>query len=104
MILVEPGAVKTNFYGNLKLAHDATGPDSPYAKFMSGLQSAAARMVEDAIPAQEVAEVIAQAARSDSPQMRYVIGKDTQVMIEARKSMDDKEFEKFVAARFFGNQ
>jgi NAD(P)-dependent dehydrogenase (short-subunit alcohol dehydrogenase family) len=104
VILVEPGAVKTNFFDNLKLAQGATRPDSPYARFMGSLQSAAAHMVQDAIPAREVAEVIAQAAKSDSPQMRYVIGKDAQALIEAKKSMGDKEFEKLVASRFFGNQ
>jgi NAD(P)-dependent dehydrogenase (short-subunit alcohol dehydrogenase family) len=104
VVLVEPGAVKTNFFDNLKLAQGATRPDSPYARFMSGLQAAAAHMVQDAIPAQEVAEVIAQVVRADSPQIRYVIGKDAQAMIEAKKSMGDKEFEKLVASRFFGNQ
>jgi NAD(P)-dependent dehydrogenase (short-subunit alcohol dehydrogenase family) len=104
VVLVEPGAVKTNFFDNLRFAQGATRPDSPYARFMSGLQSAAAHMVQDAIPAQQVAEVIAQAARSDSPQMRYVVGKDAQAMIEAKKSMGDKEFEKLVASRFFGSQ
>ena len=104
VVLVEPGAVKTNFFDNLRFAQGATKPDSPYVRFMSGLQSAAAHMVQDAIPAQQVVEVIAQAARSDSPQMRYVVGKDAQAMIEAKKSMGDKEFEKLVASWFFGSQ
>lgn len=103
VVLVEPGAVKTNFFENLKMARGATEPGSPYARFMDGLQSAAAHMVQDAIPAHEVAEAIVQAVRSDPPQMRYVIGKDAQAMIGAKKGMGDEEFEKFVAARFFGN-
>ncbi|AIF82891.1 short-chain dehydrogenase of unknown substrate specificity [Candidatus Nitrososphaera evergladensis SR1] len=104
VVLVEPGAVKTNFFDNLKFAHGATRQDSPYAKFMSGLQAAAAHMVQDAIPAREVAEAIVQAVKSDSPQMRYIVGKDAQAMIEAKKSMGDREFEKFMSARFAERQ
>jgi NAD(P)-dependent dehydrogenase (short-subunit alcohol dehydrogenase family) len=103
VILVEPGAVKTNFFGSLKVARDAANPKSPYAGLLSGLQAAAAHMLDEGISPERVATAIVKAVTSDSPPMRLVVGEDARAMIDAKKSMSDEDFEKMVTTRFFGN-
>lgn len=103
LILVEPGAVKTNFFGSLKVARDAASPKSAYAGLLSGLEAAASHMLDEGIPPEQVAKAIVKAATSDSPPMRLVIGEDARAMIDAKRSMSDEDLEKMVKARFFGN-
>jgi short-subunit dehydrogenase len=55
VILVEPGAVRSNFWNNLKVAKGAMKPDSPYAPMISGLQDAVGRTVHDSFPPASVA-------------------------------------------------
>jgi len=37
---------------------------------------------------------------ADNPDFRYVIGKDAEMIIEARKNMSDKEFENLMKKQF----
>lgn len=60
-------------------------------------------MADAGIPPERVADGIVKAAISDSPSMRIVIGEDTKTMSGAKKRMADEDFEKMIAARFFGN-
>ena len=50
------------------------------------------QIVQNAIPSTQVAKVILQAVISDNPELRYVVGKDAAMIIEARKNMSDREF------------
>jgi short-subunit dehydrogenase len=103
VILVEPGAVRTNFFGSLKVAKDASDPKSPYAKLMGGLQAAADHMADEGIQPEQVAATIVEAATSRSPPMRIVVGEDAKTLIRAKKEMGDEDFGKMITARFFGN-
>jgi hypothetical protein len=40
--------------------------------------------------------VILQAALSDNPDFKYVVGKDAAMMLEARRNMSDREFVSFI--------
>ena len=48
---------------------------------------------QNTIHPSEVANVVLQAVLSDNPDFRYVVGKDAVAILEARKSMPDREFQ-----------
>lgn len=104
VIAIEPGAVGTNFYGNLKMARKAADPsESPYSQMMQGLEKAANQMLRYSIPPSEVAKAIVNAVTSDNPDFRYVIGEDAIQTIEAAKNMSYRDFEETMQERFFGS-
>ena len=44
----------------------------------------------------EVAKAILEAVTSDTPDFRYLVGKDATMLIEARKNMSDREFQNLI--------
>ena len=57
-------------------------------------------MEQNTIHPSEVAKVILQAVLSDNPDFRYVVGKDAAAILEARRSMPDREFQHFMKGQF----
>src|ERR671921_1227769 len=99
IILIEPGAVGSNFWKNLKIASKTSSPDnsgSPYKQIVNNVSESFKQMQQNTIHPSEVANVILQAVLSDSPDFRYVVGKDATAIIEARKSMPDRDFQRFM--------
>ena len=58
------------------------------------------QIVQNAIPSTQVAKVILQAVISDNPELRYVVGKDAAMIIEARRDMSDREFQNLIKKQF----
>lgn len=103
IILIEPGAVGSNFWKNLKIASKTTSPDnidSPYKQMVNNVSESFKQMQQNTIHPSEVANVVLQAVLSDNPDFRYVVGKDAAAFIEARKSMLDREFQHFMKGQF----
>ena len=103
IILIEPGAVGSNFWKNLKIASKTTSPDnidSPYKQIINNVSESFKQMEQNTIHPSEVAKVILQAVLSDNPDFRYVVGKDAAAIIEARKSMPDRDFQRFMKGQF----
>src|SRR5919198_572763 len=97
IILIEPGAVGSSFWKNLKMAKKASDSNhSPYKQLTDTILQAFKKMMENTTPPSEVARVIVEAVTSDNPDLRYVVGKDAAIVIEAKKNMSDKEFENFM--------
>lgn len=96
VILVEPGVIRTDFSGNMKVARKATDPNSPYAQLTKKVSAGLKLLVEHGTPPEEVAKVILKAITSENPDPRYLVGNDAAIIMEARKNMSDIEFEKFV--------
>lgn len=96
VILVEPGVIRTDFSGNMKMARKATDPNSPYAQLTKKVSAGLKLLVEHGTPPEEVAKVILKAITSENPDPRYLVGNDAAIIMEARKNMSDIEFEKFV--------
>lgn len=96
VILVEPGVVRTDFSGNMKMARKAADPNSPYAQLTQKVSAGLKLLVEHGTPPEEVAKVILKAITSENPDPRYLVGNDAAIIMEARKNMSDIEFEKFV--------
>ncbi|MDW0294607.1 MAG: SDR family oxidoreductase [Nitrososphaeraceae archaeon] len=95
VILIEPGAVGTNFMDNMKNAENYNPTTSPYAgtiqKFFEGAQA----IMANSIHPREVAEVILNAVNSSSPNIRYFVGKDGESILKNRAKLSDKEMEKW---------
>jgi short-subunit dehydrogenase len=102
IILIEPGAVGSNFWKNLKMAAKASSNlnNSPYTQMENNMSEAFKQMVQNTIHPSDVAKVILQAVTSDNPDFRYVVGKDAAMVMEARKNMSDREFQDLMRKQF----
>jgi len=100
VILIEPGAIKSNFFNNLKMASNAQRQDSPYSQMMQKLSGGFSSVLEKAPPPTEVAKVILKAVTSEEPELRYTVGEDASAMIQAKRTMSDLEFGKLMKKQF----
>jgi short-subunit dehydrogenase len=105
VILIEPGAVGSNFWKNLKMAAKASGldnknNDSQYKQIENNMSESFKQIEQNTIHPSEVAKVILQAVMTDNPDFRYVVGKDAAMILEARRTMSDREFQKFMKKQF----
>ena len=96
VILIEPGAVNTNFLDNAKQAQTALNPDSPYAEFSKKLSEGVRESFKASSSPKQVAEVILSAINSEKPNTRYLVGNDAIAIKERRKSSSDSEFEQWI--------
>jgi short-subunit dehydrogenase len=100
IILIEPGAVGSNFWKNIKIAKSSSNINSPYTQFRSQIMKAFNEMEQNAMNISEVTKTILDAVTSDNPQLRYLVGEDATKAIEARKNMSDKEFGDLMKKQF----
>lgn len=100
IIIIEPGAIKSNFFNNLKMASKTQKPDSPYSRIMQKLNAAFSSMLESAASPVEVAKVILTAVTSEDPQLRYTVGNDAEMILEAKRTMSDTEFGNLMKKQF----
>jgi NAD(P)-dependent dehydrogenase (short-subunit alcohol dehydrogenase family) len=101
IILIEPGAIGSNFWKNLKMATKISDPNiAVYRQLENNMSEALKQMVQNTIPSSEVSKVILQAITSDNPEFRYIVGKDAASIIEARGNMSDKEFQNLIKKQF----
>lgn len=97
VILIEPGAVKTNFLENIKQGQQAMNPDSPYAELSKKVSEGVRESFkESSCSPVQVAEAILSAIKSENPNTRYLVGNDAAAIIERRKKSSDLEFERWV--------
>ena len=97
VILIEPGAVKTNFLENIKWAQEAVKLDSPYAELSKKVSEGVRESFKQASSSPvQVAEAILNAIKSKNPNTRYLVGDDAAAIIERRKKSSDFEFERWI--------
>ena len=97
VILIEPGAVKTNFLENIKWAQEAMKLDSPYAELSKKVSEGVRESFKQASSSPlQVAEAILNAIKSENPNTRYLVGDDAAAIIEIRKKSSDFEFERWI--------
>ena len=95
--LIEPGAVSTNFAQAIDFYYDNNLQE--YSKLVKALQIYAQNTRSRGITAMAVAKKIYEAATDKSSQMRYPVGSDSEKIISLRKTMEDKDFFKFMRKR-----
>jgi short-subunit dehydrogenase len=100
IILIEPGAVGSNFWKNIKIAKSSSNTNSPYTQFGNQIMKIYKEMEQHTMNPSEVAKTILYAVTSDNPQLRYIVGEDAAKTIEARKIMSDKEFGNLIKKQF----
>jgi NAD(P)-dependent dehydrogenase (short-subunit alcohol dehydrogenase family) len=95
---VAPGATETNFLsGSLKKSlHPA------YKEIEDKLFSATQGMMNEAIPAKEVAKVVYQAATDGKDKIRYLVGSDTKALFARRTEIGSEAQRREIKKQFFG--
>ncbi|MBM3904987.1 MAG: SDR family oxidoreductase [Thaumarchaeota archaeon] len=99
-IIIEPGVIKTNFFGSMKMPKNAK-PDSPYADITNKVVAGVKMMAEMGTPPKEVAETIVKALKEKNPLPRYPVGNDAMMFLEAKKMKTDIEFENYLKKELF---
>ena len=98
VVLIEPGAVKSDFWKNLKLTDNIE--DSPYRQVIQKLTESFEKMTQNAILPEQVARIILKTVISDNPDFRNIVGEDAKSILEARSNNSDKEFQTFMKKQF----
>jgi NAD(P)-dependent dehydrogenase (short-subunit alcohol dehydrogenase family) len=89
--IIEPGYVDTPF--REKAGRYGTD-DSPYDELAKQWEGSDDRLVGGKRPGPEpVAEAIADAVEGRKTELRWVVGSDSELVLGARRAMDDAEFE-----------
>ena len=96
VILIEPGAIGSNFMKGSILSKRALDPQSPYSEFVQKIRAKISSDHENATQPDEVAKNIVQAILSEKPEFRYVVGSDAVNLLEARKNMSYSDFQKMI--------
>ena len=106
VILIEPGAVNTNYLENSKQAQKAMNPDSPYAELSKMVSEGVRERFKETNSSSpmQVAEVILSAIKSEKPNTRYLVGNDAIAINERRKSSSDSEFEQWIKGSLLEQQ
>lgn len=95
--LVEPGAFETGFSQTVQQPR-RYGEGSPYLALDQRFTEALTKLPgrdEESNP-QEVSDVIFKAVHDDEPKLRYLVGKDAEMIGALRKQMDDEQFEQTI--------
>jgi short-subunit dehydrogenase len=100
VILIEPGAVGSNFWKNIKIAKSSSDFNSPYTQFGNKILKAYKQMEQNTISPSVVAKTILDAVTSNNPQLRYIVGEDAAKTLEERKNMPDNEFGDLIKKQF----
>lgn len=98
VVIVEPGAIDTEFAGVMMqpmLDRSSTGP---YAKMTEALAIANKNIHDkgDSSPPSVIADVMCKAIRAKRPKTRYVAGKYARPMMTMRKWLGDRAFDKIM--------
>jgi len=96
VILIEPGAIGSNFMKGSVLPKRALDPQSPYSELVKKVSAKIGSDHKNATQPEEVAKTIVDAILSGKPEFRYVVGSDAISLLEARKNMSFSEFQKMI--------
>lgn len=95
---IAPGGIVTNFTGSS--LDKQSKPE--YQALEDKLFSAMDNMTQTASTAEQIAEVVYEAATDGKDQVRYVAGADAKTMYSRRLEIGDEEFRKEVRKQFLG--
>jgi len=105
VIVIEPGAIKTEF-GNTAIARvDALGGSADYAGFRAALKhnirnAYEGPMAAAAVGPEAVAKVIEKAITTSRPRTRYVITVAAKVLLGLRRWLPDRAFDAMLRTQF----
>lgn len=96
---VSPGGIKTDFMN--RSLDIATLPE--YQPLFDSLFSNMETVMQNASSAEQIAEVVYEAATDGKDQLRYVAGNDANAFYSQRLEIGAEEFRKQIAKQFLGN-
>jgi Short-chain dehydrogenases of various substrate specificities len=88
-VIVEPGAVKSD-KALIRLSNQSDNPS--FESIYKGLM----HLIEHGLDAEDVAKTIVSIVKSGKPRLRYIVGEHAFVMLDAKRSMSEDEFEELV--------
>jgi len=91
--IIEPGATTTEMFSNTEKAAPPINPNTPYQRMgrrFSAFFDAQLNRPEATHP-DEVAKAIETAINTDDPQLRYVVGDDSETLLAGRQGMSDED-------------
>jgi NAD(P)-dependent dehydrogenase (short-subunit alcohol dehydrogenase family) len=97
--LIEPGAIKTNFFDSMKIPDSKTDPK--YKQLTDNMLAGLKMMMEIATAPSQVADVVIKAIHDEEVLPRYIVGTDAAMFMEAKNSKSDLEFEKYMSKELF---
>jgi NAD(P)-dependent dehydrogenase (short-subunit alcohol dehydrogenase family) len=97
--LIEPGAIKTNFFDSMKIPDSKTDPK--YKQLTENMLAGLKMMMEIATAPSQVADVVIKAIHDEEIFPRYIVGTDAAMFMEAKNSKSDLEFEKYMSKELF---
>jgi NAD(P)-dependent dehydrogenase (short-subunit alcohol dehydrogenase family) len=101
VVIIEPGAIRSNIMNSSIWAKKAQDPKSPYFSQLQKIKDHFKSMMEnESSPPEEVAKVILEAITSENPQLRYTVGHDAATLIQARLNMPETQFKKMIVQNF----
>lgn len=100
IILIEPGAIRSNFIDNSKSAKNYNPDNSPYASSVLKLFEGFQTILKDSSDPRDVAEMMLKAVNTLDPDVRYPVGKDAESVLKARAELSDKEMEKWICESY----
>lgn len=95
IILIEPGAIRSNFIDNSKNAKNYNPENSPYSNTIQKVFDGFESIMGNSSHPEDVAETILKAVNTTTPDMRYPVGKDAEFALKVREKLSDKEMEKW---------
>jgi NAD(P)-dependent dehydrogenase (short-subunit alcohol dehydrogenase family) len=95
VILIEPGAIRSNFIDNSKNAKNYNPQYSPYSNTIQKVFESFESIMGNSSDPEDVAETILKAVNTNTPDMRYPVGKDAEYALKVRAELSDQEMEKW---------
>jgi NAD(P)-dependent dehydrogenase (short-subunit alcohol dehydrogenase family) len=106
--VVRPGAIQSSIWERGNVAADEVLSNVPpealevYGDAVRGARAAANERAKDAIPAQEVADVVEHALTAERPKTRYGVGRMGKAMIVLERWLPDRVFDRLVGRAMRG--
>jgi NAD(P)-dependent dehydrogenase (short-subunit alcohol dehydrogenase family) len=106
--VVRPGAIQSSIWERGNAAADEVLANVPrealevYGDAVRGARAAANQRAQEAMPAQEVADVVEHALTADKPKTRYVVGRTGKAMVALERWLPDRVFDRLVARAMRG--
>ena len=97
--LIEPGVVKTNFLGAMKISDSSRIPQ--YRKLTDHILAGLKMMIEMGTPPAQVADTVLKAIHDQKMLPRYLTGADAAMFMQAKEGKTDLEFEEYMSKELF---
>jgi NAD(P)-dependent dehydrogenase (short-subunit alcohol dehydrogenase family) len=100
VVLIEPGAVRTEFMANSERRSPGTAADGAYEAYKANVAKMAAHAhrdgARDVLAAEDVARVILKAVTARHPRARYKVGPQARLAPLARRVLGDRGWDAFM--------